>query len=388
MLDDEGGKLSAVAESLAMWLDEEPDFCAIVDGSAGTDALAAPESKLTQQIRRHASTLQRQARARRLLMHRGTNVAHTAASEEAPIFDVQECTVNPEVGFISFLRKHKASGTDDGEEHICGSVVGGNIGSVLSSDFDGVDNAAFDIFDAMSPLEPKCEETKASQMEQFRARQEHDILEFVRYRNNSRNAKPSESFWAHNSVVPPSSSGDQCRTSIDRYVTDMSVNEANSQTRRGGKRSKRPGRVFNASDFSTYSIDQLKEACRTQGICDVGSKASLRRYLADPKSAKLAYDPNNKKSWSNDQLRVFMSLHGKKCNGNREALLQRAIDLSSAPPARNATKLKLYRSLTAGGLREEVKARGLPFQGKKDALIVRLMTDDRDMLEAVSELCD
>jgi len=152
-------------------------------------------------------------------------------------------------------------------------------------------------------------ESKVQQMKNFDARQESDIMELLRYRESNVNENPSDSFWAHGSVVAPAASGCQCWKQMDGYAVDVSGTELSKKQR------KQKTSVFVPGDYRTYTMAQLKDACRTKGLCDVGSAVTLRRYLSDPGKAKLAHDPSNKKTWSNDERRVC------HCTGRRAVAL-------------------------------------------------------------------
>ena len=197
-------------------------------------------------------------------------------------------------------------------------------------------------------------------------------------------------FWANKSVIPPASSGIQCRMGIDRYLADIDNSKScHHEQQRGAKRQKKKKEVaFDASDYSTYTVAQLREACRSKGFCHIGNAQTLRRYLLKPEKAKLTHNPDNKNTWTNDELRIFLSQHGKSFSGNHEALVERSKDVALAPPSRKTAKVDLYRAMTAAGLREELKARGIQFEGIKNVLILRLIKSDGDMAAEISELDD
>jgi hypothetical protein len=91
-------------------------------------------------------------------------------------------------------------------------------------------------------------------------------------------------------------------------------------------------------------------------------------------------------TWSNDDLRIYLSQHGKLFSGNHATLLERCKDLALAPRTRNAAKIELYRAMTTTGLREELKARGIPFDGIKNLLVLRLIKSDSELSAELSEL--
>ncbi len=55
----------------------------------------------------------------------------------------------------------------------------------------------------------------------------------------------------------------------------------------------------------------------------VENARTLRSYLQYPEKAKLMYDPDETTTWSNDDLRIYLSQHGKLYSGNHATLLER-----------------------------------------------------------------
>jgi hypothetical protein len=385
----EGGKIDNIAAAVALWQNEHAGYCAVVDAEWVDDSADSLESKSFVQIQRHLSTRLRQEEARRYLALIGSDVAHAAVSNAAPDFNADENRACPEADFVSFLAKHDLD-TRKYSLDLNACVTGGKIKSAISADFEGFDDAAFDVFDALSPLQALCPNSKAKEMLNFTARQEHGIIEFIQFRERNRYRDPTGSFWANKSVIPPASSGIQCRMGIDRYVADIHKSKSHDQEQeRGAKRPKKKKAVaFDASDYSTYTVAQLREACRSKGFCQIGNAQTLRRYLLKPEKAKLTHDPDNKNTWTNDELRIFLSQHGKSFSGNHEALVERSKDVASAPPSRKTAKVELYRAMTAAGLREELKARGMIYEGVKNVLILRLIKSDSDMAADISEFYD
>ena len=253
-----------------------------------------------------------------------TDIAHGKDVEAAPEFDDIVQKKCPEAEFAAFLMNSDLHACTNAPDFRSG-VIGGKIGSVLSNDFEGIDDAAFDVFDSLSPLQSFCDNSKSKEMIGFIARQERYIIELLDFRGRNRNWNPSTSFWANNSVIPPACAGVQCRIGIHRYVEDYerSTNR-NQESHQGAKRTKKKEvLVFNPSDYNTYSVAHLKEECRRKRFCNVGNAQTLWRYLQHPEKAKLMYDPDDMKTWSNDDLRIYLSRHGKLFSGNHATLLER-----------------------------------------------------------------
>jgi hypothetical protein len=382
----EGGKIENIAGAVALWLNKHAAFCEIVDAEWVDDGADSLEPKSFLQIQRHVSTRVRQDEARRYLALIGSEAAHTTVADTAPEFNSDIKKACPEADFVSFLEKHDLDVPKDSiDTNSC--VTGGKKWSAISVEFDDIDDAAFDVFDALSPLKASCKNSKAKEMHNFTARQEHDIIDFLQFRKRNAYRDPTGSFWANKSVIPPASSGTQCSMGIDRYVADMDkIKISHQEQQRGAKRAKHKKKVvFSASDYNTYTVAQLKEACQSKGFCHIGNAQTLRRYLLKPEKAKLAYDPTDKNTWTNDELRIYLSQHGKVFSGNHETLVERSKDLESAPRSRKNTKVELYRAMTTTGLREELKTRGMPFEGTKNLLILRLIKSDSDMASELSE---